>query len=142
MTRPDISIMIGTSVPVPPSEAWRMFTSPDAIMQWNQASPKWHCPAAEVDLRVGGPHVARMQARDGSFGFDFAGTYEELDAPKALTLRLDDGRSARTTFVPESAGTRVTTEFDPEDSNPADMQRDGWQAILDSYAAHVARSQG
>ena len=109
-------------------------------MQWNQAIPEWHCPSAEVDLREGGKHSARMEARDGSMGFDFSGTYEEVDAPNALTLRLDDGRQARTTFEPEGTGTRVRTVFDPEATNPVDMQRDGWQAILDSYAAYVERT--
>lgn len=131
------AITIETLVPVPPAVAWAAFTTPQAITQWNQASPDWHCPWARVDLRVGGKHVARMEARDGSFGFDFEGVYDEVDAPRALTLRLGDGRRARTSFVPEGAGTRVTTVFDPETENPIDMQRDGWQAILDSYAAYV-----
>lgn len=125
-------------VAAPPAEAWHAFTAPEAIMRWNQASPDWHCPAAEVDLRVGGRHVARMEARDGSFGFDFGGTYEAVDPPRALTLRLDDGRRARTTFAAEGAGTRVRTVFDPEDTHPPEMQRAGWQAILDSYAAYAA----
>lgn len=135
------AIRIETLVPVAPDAAWTAFTTPQAIMQWNHASPDWHCPSASVDLRVGGRHGARMEARDGSFGFDFAGTYEEVDAPAALTLRLDDGRSARTTFLPEGAGTRVATVFDPEGSNPPEMQRAGWQAILDNYAAFVAGSR-
>lgn len=130
-------IEITAFVPAPPETAWAAFTTPQAITQWNQASPDWHCPWARVDLRVGGKHVARMEARDGSFGFDFEGIYEEMDAPRALTLRLGNGRRARTSFVPEGAGTRVTTVFDPETENPIDMQRDGWQAILDSYAAYV-----
>lgn len=132
-------ITIEAVVPVTPADAWRAFTDPRAITQWNQASPDWHCPAAEVDLRVGGAYRARMEARDGSFGFDFAAVYEEVDAPNALSLRLGDGRIARTTFVAEAGGTRVTTVFDPEATNPVDMQRDGWQAILDSYAASLAR---
>ncbi|ETX12795.1 hypothetical protein OCH239_17070 [Roseivivax halodurans JCM 10272] len=135
-------IIIETVVGVSPADAWRSFTEPQAITQWNQASPDWHCPSAEVDLREGGAHRARMEARDGSVGFDFTGVYEEVDAPHALTLRLDDGRSARTTFVPEGHGTRVTTMFDPEAANPIEMQRAGWQAILDSYAAHVASTTG
>lgn len=142
MTETNTPITITALVPVAPAAAWAAFTAPDAIMQWNQATPDWHCPWATVDLRVGGRHVARMEARDGSFGFDYEGTYEEVDAPQAVTLRLDDGRRARTTFAPEGAGTRVTTVFDPEATNPAEMQRAGWQAILDSYAAHVARSGG
>jgi uncharacterized protein YndB with AHSA1/START domain len=81
-----------------------------------------------------------MEARDGSMGFDFEGTYEEVDEPSAITLRLDDGRRSRTTFVAEGDGTRVTTTFDPEESNPVEMQRVGWQAILDNYAAYVRGS--
>lgn len=133
------AVTIETFVHAPPRAAWDAFTTPSAIMQWNQASPDWHCPSAEVELKVGGKHLARMEARDGSFGFDFSGIYEEVDAPHALCLRLDDGRSARTIFVAEGDGTRVTTRFDLETTNPAEMQRMGWQAILDSYAAHVAR---
>jgi uncharacterized protein YndB with AHSA1/START domain len=132
-------ITVTAQVSLPPEQAWEAFTTADAIMQWNQASPEWHCPSAIVDLRVGGAHVARMEARDGSFGFDFEGTYEEVVAPNAVTLRLDDGRRARTTFVRDGVGTRVTTIFDPEAQNPIEMQRDGWQAILDSYAAFASR---
>lgn len=135
-------ITVETIVGVLPADAWRAFTEPQAITQWNQASPDWHCPSAEVDLRVGGTHRARMEARDGSFGFDFTGTYEEVDVPHALTLRLDDGRRARTTFAPAARGALVTTVFDPERTNPVEMQREGWQAILDSYAAYVARTSG
>ena len=137
MTEP---IRIETVVAARPEAAWAAYTSPQVIMAWNQASPDWHCPAASVDLRPGGRHHARMEARDGSFGFDFEATYEEVDAPSALTLRLADGRSVRTTFVEEGDGTRVNTVFDPETQNPVEMQRDGWQAILDSYASFVARS--
>ena len=134
------SIRIEALVPVAPEVAWAAFTSAQAITQWNQASPDWHCPSASVDLRVGGRHLARMEARDGSFGFDFEGIYEEVDAPTALTLRLDDGRAARTTFLPEGSGTRVVKIFDPENSNPHEMQRAGWQSILESYAAFVSAS--
>lgn len=132
------SVSIETVVAVPPGEAWQAFTSPEAIRRWNQASPDWHCPSADVDLREGGRHVARMEARDGSFGFDYSGTYEEVDAPHALTLRLDDDRRARTTFERHGDGTLVRTVFDAEPTNPVDVQRDGWQAILDSYSAYVA----
>lgn len=130
-------ITITALVAADPASAWAIFTSPEAITKWNQASPDWHCPSADVDLRVGGRHVARMEARDGSFGFDFGGTYEEIDPPHAVAMRLDDGRLSRTTFVAEDGATRVTTTFDPETNNPIEMQRDGWQAILDSFAAHV-----
>lgn len=134
-------ITIEVTVAASPNEAWRGFTSPDAITQWNFASPDWCCPSAEIDLRAGGRYVARMEARDGSFGFDFSATYEEVDAPNALTLLLDDGRRARTTFEAAGNSTRVRTVFDPEATNPADIQRDGWQAILNTFKAHVDLSK-
>lgn len=134
-------ITIETTVRATPAQAWAAFNSPEAITQWNQASPDWHCPSADVDLRVGGRQTSRMEARDGSMGFDFGGTYEEVDAPHAVTLRLDDGRRARTTFEPHADGVRVRTVFDPESTHSLEEQRGGWQAILDSYAGYVARSQ-
>ena len=130
-------IIVETHVPVPPQAAWDAYNNAAAIMQWNFASPDWCCPNAEVDLCKGGRHLARMEARDGSMGFDFEGTYESVDAPAALTLRLDDGRLSRATFQAEDGGTRVRTVFDPEPAHPVDMQRDGWQAILDNYASYV-----
>jgi uncharacterized protein YndB with AHSA1/START domain len=133
-------ITIEAFVPVSPEQAWEAYTSPAAITQWNQASPEWHCPSAQVDLRVGGRHCARMEARDGSFGFDYGGTYEVVDKPHVLTLRLDDDRLVRTSFISEGSGTRVRTVFDPEAINSIELQRTGWQAILDSYAAYVGRS--
>ena len=134
------AITISTYVTATARQAWDAFTTPAAITQWNQASPDWHCPSAHVELRPGGKHVARMAARDGSVAFDFAGVYEEVDAPNAVTLRLDDGRRARTTFVVEGDGTHFTTTFDPESTNPLELQRAGWQSILDSYAAYVMRT--
>ena len=131
------SITVETRVPAPPESAWAAYTDPDAITRWNFAGPDWCCPRAEVDLRPGGRHVARMEARDGSMGFDFGGTYKEVDPPHTLVLELDDGRLSRTTFAPDGDGTLVRTVFDPEASNPVELQRDGWQAILNNYAAHV-----
>lgn len=132
-------IMIETVVPVSTERAWEAFTRPEAITKWNFASSDWCCPDATVDLRVGGRHVARMEATDGSMGFDYAGVYEEVSAPSALTLRLDDGRLALTTFEVDGAGARVRTVFDPDPANPVEMQGQGWQAILDNYSAFVAR---
>lgn len=130
-------ITVETLVSVSPGEAWRVYTSPDAITQWNFASPEWHCPRAVVDLRVGGRHCARMEAKDGSMGFDYEGAYEAVDAERSLILRLDDGRLVHTTFDPEADSTRVRTVFDADPGAPTDMQRDGWQAILDNYADFV-----
>ena len=134
MTQP---ITVETYVPVPPEQAWAAHTDADAITRWNFASPDWHCPSAEVDLRAGGRHCARMEAKDGSFGFDYEGVYETVDAPAAFVLVLGAGRRVETTFTSESRGTRVRTVFDADASAPIDMQREGWQAILDNYAAFV-----
>ena len=131
------TITVQTFVSAPPEAAWAAFTDPDAITQWNFASPDWHCPSASVDLREGGRQSARMEARDGSMGFEFGGTYEEVDAPNALALLLDDGRLSRTTFEAAEDGTRVSTTFDPDGTAPAEMQRDGWQTILDNYKRYT-----
>ena len=132
-------ITIDTLVAAPAATAWEVYNDPDHITQWNQANADWHCPSATNDLRVGGRLVSRMEAKDGSMGFDFEGTYEAVEPNERLVYTLDDGRKVETTFVPEGDGTRVTTVFDAEESNPEDMQRMGWQAILDSYKAHVER---
>jgi uncharacterized protein YndB with AHSA1/START domain len=132
-------IIVATTVPVPPERAWELYTNPKEVVRWNFASDEWHCPSASIDLQAGGIHKARMEAKDGSFGFDFEGTYAEVDAPHALTLVLGDGRQSRTTFAPSANGTRVETTFDAETENPLEMQRDGWQAILDNYGKRAAQ---
>lgn len=134
-------ISVSAVVRAQPQQAWDMFTTPHAITQWNAASPDWHCPHASVDLRIGGRYLARMESRDGTMGFDFAAVYDHVAAPDALTLVMDDGRIAHTTFVATDAGTCVTTLFDPETMNPVAMQQAGWQAILDNYAAYVNRQR-
>ena len=134
MTAP---ITVETRVPVPLEVAWRAYTDPDAITRWNFTSPDWCCPRTEVDLRHGGRHTARMEARDSSVSFDFAGTYVEVDVPRRLSLRLDDGRLSDTTFEPDGDCTCVRTIFNAEETHPREMQRDGWQAILDNCTTHV-----
>ena len=131
-------IKVTTVVPTDAATAWRLYTDPEHIVQWNQASDEWHCPAASVELEPGGRHVATMAAKDGSMSFDFAGTYTSVDAPFELEMMLDDDRRVHTSFEPEPDGsTRVTTEFEPEGMNSLELQQQGWQAILDSYARHV-----
>lgn len=132
-------ITVETEVPVAPNRAWELYTNPDDVMQWNFAIDDWHCPAASIDLRVGGTHNARMEAKNGSFGFDFAGTYTEVDEPHSLTLVLGDGRQSRTTFRASAEGAVVETIFDAESENPIEMQRDGWQAILNNYRKHAEK---
>lgn len=133
-------ITITTAVDAPVERVWQAYTTPADITQWNFASDDWCCPSVEADLRVGGNYRARMEAKDGSFGFDFEAVYEEFDPRKALTMAMTDGRKARTTFEATDTGTKVTTVFDAETENPIEMQRDGWQAILNNFKAHVERS--
>ena len=130
---PAQQISVTTTVTASPERAWALYTHPDAVTRWNFASDDWSCPSAIIDLRVGGAHKARMEAKDGSFGFDFEGTYTEIEAPHSLTLLLGDGRKSRTTFNPSAGGTIVETTFDADADTPIDMQRDGWQAILNNY---------
>ena len=130
-------ITIETTIDAPIDRVWEAFTAPAHITQWNFASDDWCCPSAEADLKVGGAYKARMEAKDGSFGFDFEATYEEVAHENAFTLAMTDGRKAQTTFVATGQSTKVTTTFDAETENAIDMQRDGWQAILNNFKRHV-----
>ena len=130
-------ITVEALVAAPLDTVWQCWTEPDHVTQWNFASDDWCCPSAETDLRVGGRYKARMEAKDGSFGFDFAASFEEVAPRQAITLLMDDGRRARTTFEPADGMTKVTTVFDAEAENSRDMQRDGWQSILDNFKVHA-----
>jgi uncharacterized protein YndB with AHSA1/START domain len=130
-------ITIATLIDAPNDRVWTAYTTPSHITRWNFASDDWCCPNAEVDVEVGGVYKARMEAKDGSIGFDFEAVYEEVAPNTALTLAMSDGRKARTTFEPVGTGTKVTIVFDAEDQNPIEMQRDGWQAILNNFKSHV-----
>lgn len=132
-------ITIEATVNRPVERVWDAYTTPSDITQWNFASDDWCCPSAETNPRVGGSYTARMEAKDGSFGFDFEAIYEELVPNKVLTLAMADGRRARTTFEPMGEGTKVTTTFDAESQNPVEMQRDGWQAILNNFKRYLER---
>ena len=130
-------ITVQTVVEVPVAMAWQAFTTPEGITRWNFASDDWHCPRAEVDLRPGGRQVARMEAKDGTMGFEFGGTFREIEPEKTLVLVMDDGRESTTSFADVDGKTRVTTTFDADESHPAEMQRAGWQAILDNFRTYV-----
>ena len=136
MSAPE-TITVRTRVDAPVDRVWAAWTDPDAIRQWNAASDDWHCPAARVDLRPGGDYVFRMAARDGSAAFDLKGTFTEVDPPRSLASALEDGRAVRVTFEPAEGGTAVTETFEAESMHPAEMQRAGWQSILDRFKAHV-----
>lgn len=130
-------IRIDTLVAAPLETVWNRYTRPDDIMRWNFASDDWCCPRASNDLRVGGKMTSRMEAKDGSFGFDFEGVYTEVAEKEALAYALEDGRRVRVTFTPEGDAVRVATVFDAETENDIEMQRDGWQAILDNFRRYA-----
>ena len=131
-----MKISVSAEVNAPVAQAWDAYVSPEAINQWNFASDDWQCRDARVDLSVGGSFSSHMEAKDGSFGFDFEGTYTNIIKHQLLEYSFG-GRTATVTFEALGEASRVTVEFDTEDDNPADMQREGWQAILNNYAKHV-----
>lgn len=116
---------------------WNAWTDPEDIKKWNAASDDWHTPSSSVDLRVGGRMTSRMEAKDGSAGFDFAATFTTVDPPGLLEYRLDDDRRVRVEFIRQPDETLVRETFDAESENDPDFQRQGWQAILDNFARHV-----
>lgn len=120
-------------------KVWNAWTDPQHIVNWNFASEDWCCPKVENDLRPGGRYVARMEARDGSFGFDFAAIYDEIELHKKITYTMEDGRIATTVFTDKGGSVEVTTIFDAESSNPVEMQREGWQAILNNFKKYAER---
>ena len=130
-------IMIEALVDKPRDHVWHCYVTPAHITEWNFADPSWCCPSASVDLRVGGRYVARMEARDQSFGFDFGGTYHQIEQHGLLEFHLDDGRVVEVVFDDHGTGTKVTTRFDPETQNPVEMQRAGWQAILNNFKTYA-----
>ncbi|ERF85794.1 SRPBCC family protein [Bradyrhizobium viridifuturi] len=129
-------IAVETIVAAPIADVWRAYTTPDDIRQWNAASDDWHTTAATVDLRAGGAFSSRMEAKDGSMGFDFAGTYTRVEAPRLLEYSFGD-RTAQVAFTPEAGSVKVEVSFDSEDTHSVEQQRGGWQAILDNFKRYV-----
>jgi uncharacterized protein YndB with AHSA1/START domain len=136
-----MQITIETLVRAPVAEVWRAWTTPDDICQWNAASPDWHTTRAAVDLRVGGRFCSRMEAKDGSMGFDFEGVYTELRLHERIASQLGDRRLV-VDFIAGPDGTTVRETFDTEPTHSLEQQRQGWQAILDRFARHVERRVG
>jgi uncharacterized protein YndB with AHSA1/START domain len=131
-----MKITVSTLVPAPMHEVWRAYTTAEDIKLWNAASADWHTTSASVDLRPGGKFSSRMEAKDGSFGFDFAGEYTKV-VPHRLIEYSFGGRMAVVEFTDGTQGVAVTVTFDSEASHSEEQQRSGWQAILDSFARHV-----
>lgn len=130
-------ITVETTVAAPLDQVWQAYTTPDDIVQWNAASDDWHTVRATVDLREGGAFSSRMEAKDGSMGFDFAGTYTRIVPHQRIEYDFGD-RKAEVDFIPGPGGVTVRVVFDAETVFPAEQQRGGWQAILDNFARHVA----
>lgn len=131
-----MQITVETKVAAPINVVWNAYTTPEEIVQWNAASDDWHTTAATVDLRVGGNFSSRMEAKDGSFGFDFAGTYTAVVPNRHLAHSFGD-RNATVDFESTADGVIVRVKFDAEEMHTAEQQREGWQAILDNFARHV-----
>ena len=131
-----MKITVETTVGAPIVEVWKAYTSPADIMQWNAASDDWHTPSATVDLREGGAFSSRMEAKDGSMGFDFAGTYTKIVEHKLIAYAFGD-RTAEVAFTPGPEGVQVQVSFDPEQENSPELQRQGWQSILDGFKQYV-----
>jgi uncharacterized protein YndB with AHSA1/START domain len=140
MTNPT-RITISTRVARPVAHVWSTWTDPAHITKWNAANDDWHCPKASNDLRTGGTFSSTMAAKDGSFSFDFAGVYDDVQLHRRIAYTMADGRTCEVLFEEKEGGTLVTESFDAEGQNPVDMQRAGWQAILDRFKAY-AEAQG
>ncbi len=130
-------ITINATVKGDVQKVWDYYTQPAHITNWNFADPSWHCPSASNDMRIGGKYIARMEARDGSFGFDLEATYDAVKDGEGFTYTMPNGRQVDTSFKKEGGQTNVTIVFDPEDENPLDMQKAGWQAILDNFKQYT-----
>ncbi len=133
-------VTIEATINSPVAKTWACWTKPEHITQWNFASPDWQCPRATNDLRPGGKYAARMEAKDGSFGFDFEAIYDEVITHKKITYTMGDGRVATTSFEAVGDKTKVTTTFDAEGENPVEMQRQGWQAILNNFKSYTEKN--
>lgn len=136
------SITIQTTINAPVETVWEYWTAPEHITKWNQASEDWHSPSAENDLRTGGTFTTRMEAKDGSAGFDFGGTYDEVTPYELIAYTMDDGRTVKITFAKSNDNeTTVVETFDAETENSLELQRSGWQSILDNFKTYVEAKQ-
>jgi uncharacterized protein YndB with AHSA1/START domain len=127
------SITIEASINAPVEKVWTLWNNPQDIIKWSTPSPEWHTPRAEHELKAGGKFNFRMEAKDGSFGFDFGGVYDVVKPNEQLNYTIGDGRKVFTTFSSQGKQTHIKQTFEAETINPLEMQRMGWQAILDSF---------
>jgi uncharacterized protein YndB with AHSA1/START domain len=135
------TITVETTVHTPVEKVWRYWTEPQHITKWNNASDDWHVPNAENDLRVGGRFLTRMEAKDGSFGFDFHGVYDEVKINEFISYTIGDGRKVTVTFISQENDTKVIEAFEAETTNSIEMQKAGWQSILDNFKKYCEISK-
>lgn len=136
-TTPSSRITVRSTVEAPVEKVWKCWTEPEHIVHWNNASDDWHTPRAENDLRVGGRFLSRMESRDGQMGFDFTGEYTDVITNEQIAYTMEDGRQVIIKFQKEGDNTEVIEQFDAENTHSEDMQRSGWQAILDNFKRYV-----
>jgi uncharacterized protein YndB with AHSA1/START domain len=132
-----VTITVETIVHSPVESVWKYWTEPKHIMQWNNASDDWHTPSAENDLKVGGRFVSRMEAKDGSFGFDFGGVYDEVSTYERISYTLGDSRKVKIDFIRQDNDTKIIESFDAEEASAIELQQAGWQAILDNFKKYA-----
>ncbi len=137
MEKKRTAITVETTVNAPVEKVWKYWTEPEHIKKWNNASPDWHTPLAENDLKVGGKFTSRMEAKDGSFGFEFWGIYDEVTPHTYIAYTLGDDRKVSISFSGKGNETHVSETFEAEDTNPVDMQKGGWQAIMDNFKKYT-----
>ena len=133
-------ITVSTTINAPIEKVWKFWTAPEHITKWNNASDDWHSPSAKNDLRTGGKFEVRMEARDGSMGFDFGGVYDDVRLNKYISYKMDDGRQVSVNFDSDGKETKVIETFDPESENTIELQRNGWQAILDNFKKYTEKN--
>lgn len=130
-------ITVETKVNSSIDKIWEFWTKPEHIVNWNFAIPEWHCPKAKNNLEVGKPFSYRMEAKDGSMGFDYSGTYTKIEPNSEIEYALEDGRKVNITFEREGDSVSIIENFEIEDTNTLEQQRQGWQAILDNFKTYV-----
>lgn len=130
-------IKIETKVNAPVEVVWKKWTNPEDIIKWNQASDDWHTTKAENEVITGGKFISRMEAKDGSMGFDFEGVYDNIKINELIEYTLGDGRKVRVEFIQDKNKTMISESFEAEKTNSVELQRSGWQAILDNFRKYT-----
>ncbi len=136
-TTTPISVTVEALVKAPVEKVWKTWNTPEDITKWCQASDDWHAPYAENDLRKGGKFKTTMAAKDGSFSFDFGGEYTNVEINKVIEYTMEDGRKTKVVFTVQGNETKVVETFDAESQNPVEMQKQGWQAILNNFKKYT-----